>query len=119
MIKEFIRLGKEKKVNKHFDQPKVLKNLFALWCAGDAVVSIVNADYSYNTKMNLQFNLFYPPTGRNAALINYVMIRVQQYSSIGKAYIISGGVNKRHISIVLEANATTYFTYDASMYGTN
>lgn len=69
--------------------------------------------------MNLKFNLFYPPTGGNAALINYVIIRVQQSSSIGKAYIISGGVNKRNIIIVLEANATIYFSYDASLYGTN
>lgn len=69
--------------------------------------------------MNLRFRLFYPLNGLKGALINFVELKVQQSSNIGKAYVISGGVNKRNVAIILEANATTFLSYDVTLYGTN
>lgn len=53
------------------------------------------------------------------AVVTYIDITVLQTSNVGRAYIASGGLEQRHVTIVVEANNTNTFNLDALLYGHN
>lgn len=42
-----------------------------------------------------------------------------QSSNLGSAYVIGGGVGRRFIEVVIEAQNTLYFNHKAAVYGYN
>lgn len=50
----------------------------------------------------------------NAHYSNSVLF---QSSNLGQAYIISGGIGQRQISVLIVAKQTVYFNYRAAVYG--
>ncbi|KAL7045370.1 hypothetical protein ACKWTF_002216 [Chironomus riparius] len=51
--------------------------------------------------------------------ITQVMIYAQQSSTVGKAYIIDGGIGYTHMHLVIEAHHTRYFYFQLQMFGRN
>nr|QJI10298.1 secretory glycoconjugate protein [Anopheles stephensi] len=49
--------------------------------------------------------------------VTYVEVQVNQSSSTGRGYIVSGGVGQRNIRLVIEGYNTLFFHYQAAIYG--
>lgn len=62
-------------------------------------------------------NLVYPAVGNSGAVVKYIVVNVNQSSNDGRAYITAGGIGQKNIQLVVEATATTYFQYQAYIYG--
>ncbi|CAD7091658.1 unnamed protein product [Hermetia illucens] len=84
--------------------------------SGDALVATASDSQQWSSAQNVQLLLQYPRSGQGA-VVTYAIVTVDQSSSLGEAYIVSGGVGKRNIAIVVEARSTTYFRYAAQVYG--
>ncbi|XP_055921130.1 uncharacterized protein LOC129952537 [Eupeodes corollae] len=82
----------------------------------DKIVSQGSGWQSFSMPKNIQLRLDYPSRG-NGALVTFVEIDVQQSSKNGRAYILSGGTNKREIEIMVEGKATSYLKYSYKVYG--
>ncbi|XP_043659805.1 uncharacterized protein LOC122624362 [Drosophila teissieri] len=85
---------------------------------GDALVAQTADTYEYQRAQDVSVQLTYPESGTGAA-VSYVELLCTQDSSEGTAYVLAGGIGQRFISIVLEAQNTKYFSYQASYYGVN
>nr|AYV99543.1 venom polypeptide [Dolopus genitalis] len=83
---------------------------------GDRIVTQGNNNFNYPQAQDVRTNLNYPANGIGN-VVSYVEIFVDQTSNIGTAYVTSGGIGQRHISIVLEAKRTFRFSYRAAIYG--
>lgn len=59
----------------------------------------------------------YPEKGGQGAQITFVEILAEQSSDIGNAYVVSGGIGQRFISMVVEAKQTSFFEFDAKVFG--
>lgn len=50
-------------------------------------------------------------------LISIYFSLLIQSTNIGRAYVVSGGIGQRRVSLVIEAQSTLYFSYRASIFG--
>lgn len=71
---------------------------------------------SWATLQDVTLNLRYPQAG-TGAVVSYVQVVVNQSSNQGRGYVVSGGVGQRYIQLVIEAYSTSYFQYNAQIYG--
>ena len=72
--------------------------------------------YSYAEPNDVSLQLSYPEEG-TGAVVTHVEIVAVQNNNLGNAYVVSGGIGQRSISIVIEAQETDYFSYKALYYG--
>ncbi|KAH8416853.1 hypothetical protein KR222_009121 [Zaprionus bogoriensis] len=86
--------------------------------SGDRLVA-QNADvYNYAALNDVSLQLTYPETGAGA-IVSFVEIICTQDNSEGNAYVVAGGIGQRFISIVVEADQTDSFAYQAQYFGTD
>uniref|UniRef100_U5EKY0 Putative 14.5 kDa salivary protein n=1 Tax=Corethrella appendiculata TaxID=1370023 RepID=U5EKY0_9DIPT len=71
---------------------------------------------SWPTAQNTRLTLTYPTSGIGSS-ITFVSIHVDQSSNMGTAYVTAGGIGQRAIRIVVEANQTYWFNYNATIFG--
>lgn len=85
---------------------------------GDRLVA-QNADiYSYPASNDVSLQLTYPETGAGA-IVTFVEIICTQNNDEGTAYVVAGGIGQRFVSIVVEAQQTDSFAYQAQYFGTD
>ncbi|XP_035918640.1 uncharacterized protein LOC118516900 [Anopheles stephensi] len=84
--------------------------------AGERLVGISSDQLSWPTPQDVQLEVRYPTAGVGA-VVTYVEVQVNQSSSTGRGYIVSGGVGQRNIRLVIEAYNTLFFHYQAAIYG--
>ncbi|XP_055612447.1 uncharacterized protein LOC129758900 [Uranotaenia lowii] len=84
--------------------------------SGDRLVSVNQDSASWPTLQDVKLTLSYPVSGVGA-VVTYVEIVVQQSSNIGRGYVVAGGIGQRFIQVIIEANATSYFSYSAQIFG--
>ncbi|XP_055612568.1 uncharacterized protein LOC129759151 [Uranotaenia lowii] len=84
--------------------------------SGDRLVSVNQDSASWPTLQDVKLTLSYPVSGVGA-VVTYVEIVVQQSSNKGRGYVVAGGVGQRFIQVIIEANATSYFSYSAQIFG--
>lgn len=103
------------------------------------MVATASQSQQWSSPQNVQLRLSYPKTGVGAT-VSHVLIYVEQVilkknhigvecsrsvilhfflqsSGLGRAYVTSGGIGYRQITIVVEANNTTYFRHNSQIYG--
>ncbi|KXJ78385.1 hypothetical protein RP20_CCG004765 [Aedes albopictus] len=83
---------------------------------GDRLVATSQDGASWATLQDVTLNLRYPQAG-TGAVVSYVQVVVNQSSNQGRGYVVSGGVGQRYIQLVIEAYSTSYFQYNAQIYG--
>lgn len=83
---------------------------------GDRLVAHGAQKQSWPQPHNVATTLSYPSNGVGAQ-VTYVAIQVNQSTNLGQAYILTGGIHQRSISIVVEAYNTIYMNYVAAIYG--
>lgn len=82
----------------------------------DMLVSVNSDKRTYSSPQNISMTINYPESGIGA-VVTYFVMTVAQGSSSGRAWIASGGIGQRHISIVIEAQNSKYMSYGVSIYG--
>lgn len=83
---------------------------------GDRLVAQKSDFTSYSGPRDVQLVLTYPSSG-TGSVVTYVQIEVNQSTNEGRGYVSAGGIGQRFIQIVIEAKSTTYFEYNAQIYG--
>ncbi|XP_049292197.1 uncharacterized protein LOC125768495 [Anopheles funestus] len=84
--------------------------------SSDRLVGLTSKQQSWSTPQDVKLDLRYPTAGVGD-IVTYVEVVVQQSTSTGRGYIVSGGVGQRNIRLVIEAYGTYYFDYNAAIYG--
>lgn len=84
--------------------------------AGERLVGMASNQQSWSTLQDVKLELQYPTAGVGA-VVTYVEVVVNQSSSTGRGYIVSGGVGQRNIRLIIEAYNTLFFNYNAAIYG--
>uniref|UniRef100_A0A182MBD2 Uncharacterized protein n=1 Tax=Anopheles culicifacies TaxID=139723 RepID=A0A182MBD2_9DIPT len=84
--------------------------------SADRLVGLASNQQSWSTPQDVKLDLQYPTAGVGA-VVTYVEVTVNQSSSAGRGYIVSGGIGQRNIRIVIEAYGTLFFNYEAAIYG--
>ncbi|XP_053688761.1 uncharacterized protein LOC128737994 [Sabethes cyaneus] len=84
--------------------------------AGDRLVATGAQNMTWPTLRDVTLTLDYPKTGVGA-YVTYVQVNVVQSSSLGKAYLVRGGIGQRFVSLLVQAFSTTFFNYTAVIYG--
>lgn len=84
--------------------------------SADRLVASGSQNNAWPTAHNAAVQLHYPQQGVGAT-VTYVEASVNQTSNLGRAYVISGGINQHSISVVVEAYDTLLFNIVASIYG--
>ncbi|XP_055533960.1 uncharacterized protein LOC129723645 [Wyeomyia smithii] len=84
--------------------------------AGDRLVATNGQNITWPTLRDVTLTLDYPKNGVGA-YVTYLQINVVQSSSLGKAYIVRGGIGQRFVSVIVEAYSTSFFNYTAMIYG--
>ncbi|XP_058451478.1 uncharacterized protein LOC131430450 [Malaya genurostris] len=84
--------------------------------AGDQLVASVQDGWSWATLQDVKLTLTYPTSGVGA-VVSYVQVVVNQSSNLGQGYVVAGGIGQRYIQIVIQAFQTSYFNYNAQVYG--
>ncbi|XP_053664454.1 uncharacterized protein LOC128713581 [Anopheles marshallii] len=84
--------------------------------AGERLVGMASNQQSWATPQDVKLELQYPTAGVGA-FVTYVEVVVNQSSSAGRGYIVSGGVGQRNVRLVIEAYDTFFFNYNAAIYG--
>jgi Transcription activator MBF2 len=72
--------------------------------------------YKFDDTRDFHLELKFP---QQNFYITHISCLVEQASSIGKAYIIDGGIGKDYMTLVFEAKRTTYFYYRIYVFGRN
>lgn len=83
----------------------------------DRLVAEEEQQFKYPNLHDVSVQMTYPEKGGQGALITFVEILAEQSSDIGNAYVVSGGIGQRFISMVVEAKQTQFFEFDAKVYG--
>ncbi|XP_068157722.1 uncharacterized protein [Drosophila tropicalis] len=86
--------------------------------SGDRLVAQGADVFTYPSVKDVSLQLTYPESG-TGAVVTYVELICSQDNTEGNAYVVAGGIGQRFISIVLEANQTKNFSYQAQYYGTD
>lgn len=84
--------------------------------SGDRLVATSQDGQSWATLQDVTLNLRYPQAG-TGAVVSYVQVVVNQSSNQGRGYVVSGGVGQRYVQLAVEAYRTSYFNYNAQVYG--
>ncbi|XP_052900763.1 uncharacterized protein LOC128307082 [Anopheles moucheti] len=84
--------------------------------SGERLVGMASNQQSWTTPQDVKLELQYPTAGVGA-VVTYVEVVVNQSSSAGRGYIVSGGVGQRNVRLVIEAYDTFFFNYNAAIYG--
>ncbi|XP_001664091.2 uncharacterized protein LOC5578882 [Aedes aegypti] len=84
--------------------------------SGDRLVGTSQDGTSWSSLQDVTLNLRYPQAG-SGAVVSYVQVVVNQSSNQGRGYVVSGGIGQRYIQLVIEAYSTSYFQYNAQIYG--
>lgn len=99
-------------------QPRVgIRYTLGFRQADDKLVAQKSDFTSYAGPRDVQLVLTYPSNGGQGSIVTFVQVEVNQSTNKGRGYVSSGGIGKRSIQIVIEAKKTTYFEYNASIYG--
>lgn len=72
---------------------------------------------SFGGPTDVVLTLNYPSNGGQGAIVSFVVINVNQSNDLGYAYVAAGGIGQRYINIIVEAKSTTYFQYQAYIFG--
>lgn len=84
--------------------------------SADRLVASGSQNNAWPTAHNVAVQLHYPQQGAGAT-VTFVEASVNQTSNLGRAYVISGGINQHSISVVVEAYDTLLFNIVANIYG--
>ena len=84
---------------------------------GDELINEQSDKESFPSAQDVEIILAYPNSGQKVWKITHVNILVDQSSSVGKGYVIDGGIQEKYIAVRVEANHTLHFSYLASFYG--
>ncbi|EAT33840.1 AAEL013885-PA [Aedes aegypti] len=84
--------------------------------SGDRLVGTSQDGTSWSSLQDVTLNLRYPQAG-SGAVVSYVQVVVNQSSNQGRGYVVSGGIGQRYIQLVIEVYSTSYFQYNAQIYG--
>ncbi|XP_058127776.1 uncharacterized protein LOC131290424 [Anopheles ziemanni] len=84
--------------------------------ANERLIGLSSDNKSWSTPQNVKLDLEYPTVG-SGNVVSYVEVVVNQSTPNGVGYLVSGGVGQRHVRLVIEAYGTTYFNYNAAIYG--
>ncbi|XP_065073452.1 uncharacterized protein LOC135697597 [Ochlerotatus camptorhynchus] len=84
--------------------------------SGDRLVATNQDGQSWSTLQDVSLDLSYPQSGVGA-VVSYVQVVVNQSSNQGRGYVVSGGIGQRYIRLVIEAYSTSYFNFNAQIYG--
>ncbi|XP_055912824.1 uncharacterized protein LOC129946600 [Eupeodes corollae] len=84
--------------------------------SGDSLVAQGTDTFSYAAPNDLNLQLSYPENG-TGAIVTFVELVAIQNNNLGNAYVVSGGIGQRSISIIIEAQETDYFSYKAQYFG--
>lgn len=83
---------------------------------GDYLVSETYDKFDYgNEARDFYLELKYPR--QNEFYVTHISCLVEQSSSIGRAYVIEGGVGYNYMKLVFEAKRTRYFYYRVYLFG--
>ncbi|XP_055540345.1 uncharacterized protein LOC129727011 [Wyeomyia smithii] len=83
---------------------------------GDRLVGSLQDGQSWSILQDIALTLRYPQSGVGA-VVSYVQVVVNQSSNLGQGYVVAGGIGQRYIQMVIEAYRTSYFNYNAQIYG--
>ncbi|XP_055309445.1 uncharacterized protein LOC129573178 [Sitodiplosis mosellana] len=83
---------------------------------GDRLLATDSASQQWAQPQDVRLNLNYPKSGY-AEIITYLEVITEQSTNLGNAYVVSGGIGQRRISVVIEAKRTLYWQYRASIFG--
>ncbi|KFB36768.1 AGAP000570-PA-like protein [Anopheles sinensis] len=84
--------------------------------ANERLIGLSSDNKEWSTPQNVKLDLQYPTAGVGD-VVSYVEVVVNQSTSNGSGYLVSGGVGQRYVRLVIEAYGTTYFYYQAAIYG--
>ncbi|XP_031628580.1 uncharacterized protein LOC116344252 [Contarinia nasturtii] len=84
--------------------------------SGDRILATDSASQQWQKPHDIRLNLNYPQSGYGS-VITYLEVIVEQSSSLSNAYVVSGGIGQRQISVVVESKDTLYFKHRAAIYG--
>lgn len=103
----------------HREKPNVhgiIRYTIGARSSADRLVASGSQNNAWPIAHNAAVQLHYPQRGVGAT-VTYVEASVNQTSNLGRAYVISGGINQHSISVVVEAYETLLFNIVASIYG--
>lgn len=80
------------------------------------MVAEASDSYTWSSPQSVELTLTYPVSG-TGAILTYVEILVNQDNYEGDAYLVSGGIGQRQITIVVLAYNTRNFSYLCQLYG--
>lgn len=104
-------------LDKPTQQPRVgIRYTLGNRIGGDGLVAQKSDYTSYAGPRDVQLVLTYPTSG-SGAVVTYVQVDVNQSTNLGRGYVAAGGIGQRFIQVVIEARGTTYFQYNALIYG--
>lgn len=83
---------------------------------GDSIKLETYDKHSFEESKDFVLELRVPPQN---FYITHISCLVEQSSSIGRAYVVDGGVGKDYMTLVFEAKRTTYFYYRVYLFGRN
>lgn len=72
-------------------------------------------NYEFPELRDFSLEITFP--SQNEFYITQVMIFAQQSSTIGRAYIIDGGIGYTHMRLIIEARRTKFFNYNLQLFG--
>ena len=83
----------------------------------DRLVAEEEQQFRYPNLHDVSVQMTYPEKGQQGAEVTYVEILAEQSSDIGNAYVVSGGIGQRFISMIVEAKQTNFFEFTTKVYG--
>ncbi|XP_055298544.1 uncharacterized protein LOC129566529 [Sitodiplosis mosellana] len=84
--------------------------------SGDRLSATAGASNQWSTPQNVKLTLAYPRSGVGN-VVTYVQVIVEQSTNLGRGYVTSGGIGQRQVTIIIEAQSTLYFKYNAEIFG--
>lgn len=82
---------------------------------GDSFKSETSDKYDFPDTRDFHLELKFPR--QSEFYITHVSCLVEQSSSIGRAYIVDGGIGYNYMTLIFEAKRTTYFYYRIYIFG--
>lgn len=82
---------------------------------GDSFKSDTSDKYDFAESRDFHLELKFPK--QNDFYITHVSCLVEQSSSLGRAYIVDGGIGYNFMTLVFEAKRTQYFYYIIYIFG--
>lgn len=84
---------------------------------GDELQIHTNDGIKYDDDRDILYEVRFPQ--QDKFYITHVSCLVEQSSSIGRAYIVDGGIGKNFMTLIIEGRRTRYLYYRIYLFGRN